>query len=119
MRSRYLPYATRPGRLIAQLISDLTVIVWVVIWVAVGAAVHTAIATIADVGQQVESGARGVAGNLNSAGNNADDIPLVGHTLSKPLRAETLDEVLKTWLGIGSRQLASRAGRLLLHTYGS
>ena len=87
MRSRYLPYATRPGRLIAQLISDLTVIVWVVIWVAVGAAVHTAIATIADVGQQVESGARGVAGNLNSAGNNADDIPLVGHTLSKPLRA--------------------------------
>jgi len=87
MRSRYLPYATRPGRLIAQLISDLTVIVWMVIWVAVGAAVHTAIATIADVGQQVESGARGVAGNLDSAGTNADHIPLVGHTLSKPLRA--------------------------------
>ena len=35
------------------------------------------------------------------------------------LDATGRNEVLKTWLGIGSRQLASRAGRLLMHTYGS
>jgi hypothetical protein len=35
------------------------------------------------------------------------------------LDATGRNEVLRTWLGIGSRQLASRAGRLLLHTYGT
>jgi hypothetical protein len=35
----------------------------------------------------VEHGATGVAGNLDSAGQSADDIPLIGATFSKPLRA--------------------------------
>ncbi|MGV0744479.1 hypothetical protein [Mycolicibacterium sp. XJ870] len=87
MRSRYLPYATRPGRLLAQLFSDVAVIIWIVIWVVVGMAVHSAVSTIAEVGRQVQSGANGVADNLNSAGDNTDDFPLVGDTLSKPLRA--------------------------------
>lgn len=87
MRTRYLPYATTPGRLVAQLVSDLIVASWTLVWVLVGAAVHAAIATIAQVGRQVETGATGVAGNLDSAGNSAADIPLFGDTLSKPLRA--------------------------------
>src|SRR5262245_43867052 len=87
MQTRYLPYATTPGRLVAQLVSDLVVASWTLVWVLVGAAVHAAIATIAQVGRQVENGATGVAGNLDSAGNSADDIPLFGETLSKPLRA--------------------------------
>lgn len=87
MRSRYLPYASRPGRLLAQLFSDLAVAVWLVVWVVVGMAVHDAVSTIAAVGRQVQDGANGVADNLGSAGDNADHIPLVGDTLSKPLRA--------------------------------
>jgi hypothetical protein len=86
-RSRFVPYATRPGRLLAQLVSDIVVAVWSTGWVLVGMAVYAAVATIADVGRNVNTGATGVAGNLNSAGDNADDIPLVGSTLSKPLRA--------------------------------
>ncbi|BBX32027.1 hypothetical protein MMAG44476_20642 [Mycolicibacterium mageritense DSM 44476 = CIP 104973] len=87
MRSRYLPYATRPGRLLAQLLSDVAVVVWIAVWVLVGLAVHSAVATIAEVGRQVQDGATGVSGNLNSAGDSADGIPLVGDTLAKPLRA--------------------------------
>src|SRR5690242_5205989 len=87
MSSRYVPYATTPGRLLVQLFSDAVVVFWSVIWVFVGLAVHSAVATIAEVGRQVNDGANGVAGNLNSAGDNADDFPLVGDALAKPLRA--------------------------------
>jgi hypothetical protein len=87
MRSRYLPYATTPARLVAQLISDMVVIAWTVAWVLVGMAVHAAVATIAEFGRQVEGGANGIAGNLDSAGNSADRVPLIGDALSKPLTA--------------------------------
>lgn len=87
MSSRYVPYATTPGRLFAQLVSDILVAVWAVIWVLVGMAVHAAIATIAEVGRQVQTGADGVSGNLNSAGDSVDNVPLVGEALSAPLRA--------------------------------
>jgi hypothetical protein len=87
MTSRYVPYATTPSRLFAQLVSDVVVVVWTVVWVFVGLAVHAAVSTIAEVGKQVHDGANGVAGNLNSAGDSADNVPLVGDALSKPLRA--------------------------------
>ena len=87
MTSRYVPYATTPARLLAQLISDFVVGVWIAIWVVVGMAVHSAVATIADFGRDVESGANGIAGNLDHAGENADKVPLIGDALSKPLAA--------------------------------
>ncbi|MGW4098784.1 hypothetical protein [Mycobacterium sp. NPDC004974] len=87
MRSRYLPYASRPGRLLAQLFSDVAVITWTAAWILVGLAVHSAVSTIAEVGRQVQSGANGVADNLGSAGDSTDSVPLIGDTLSKPLRA--------------------------------
>ena len=87
MSSRYVPYATTPVRLARQLVSDIVVLLWSAIWVSIGLAVHSAVATIAEVGRQVNEGANGVAGNLNDAGDNADDFPLVGDSLAKPLRA--------------------------------
>jgi hypothetical protein len=87
MTSRYVPYATTPTRLLAQLISDLVVIAWTTVWVLVGMAVHSAVSTIADFGRQVEGGANGIAGNLDSAGDGANSVPLIGDTLSKPLTA--------------------------------
>ena len=87
MTPRYLPYATTPARLVAQLISDLVVIAWTTVWVLVGMAVHSAVSTIAAVGRQVETGANGVSDNLNLAGDSTDNVPLIGDTLSKPLRA--------------------------------
>jgi hypothetical protein len=85
--TRFLPYSTRPLRLFGQLISDVTVSLWTVIWVFVGLAVHDAIATIADAGRQLESGSKGIAGSLASAGHGAQHIPLVGDAVSKPLTA--------------------------------
>ena len=85
MTSRFLPYATTPGRLAAQLFSDFAVFVWTAIWLLVGVAVYDAISTIAEAGRQVESGAHGIAGNLASAGHGAQHIPVVGDAVSKPL----------------------------------
>jgi hypothetical protein len=44
MTSRFLPYATTPARLTAQVVSDLLVATWITAWVLVGLAVHHAIA---------------------------------------------------------------------------
>ncbi len=85
MTSRFLPYSTRPGRLVAQLFSDFAVVVWTALWLLVGLAVYDAISTIAEAGRQVESGAHGIAGNLASAGHSAQRIPVVGDAVSKPL----------------------------------
>ena len=87
MKSRFLPYATTPARLTAQVISDSLVVAWITVWVLIGTAVHHAIATFAKVGTQVQSGANGISDNLSSAGDNADRIPLVGDAVAKPLRA--------------------------------
>ncbi|BBZ47296.1 hypothetical protein MPRM_45770 [Mycobacterium parmense] len=80
-----MPYSTRPGRLLAQLFSDFAVLVWTALWLLVGLAVYDAISTIAEAGRQVEDGARGIAGNLASAGHSAQHIPLVGDQVSTPL----------------------------------
>lgn len=87
MTSRLLPYATSPGRLLAQLFSDVVVAAWTFLWVLVALAVHGAVTTIAGVGRQFERGANGVAESLASAGQSADRIPLVGDAVSKPLTA--------------------------------
>ena len=87
MKTRYVPYASRPVRLVGQLVSDIVVITWTVLWVWIGAAVYSAVAAVAEAGRQVESGASGLAGNLDSAGQRADRIPLLGDALSTPLSA--------------------------------
>jgi hypothetical protein len=87
MKSRFIPYANTPGRLLAQLFSDAAVVIWSFIWVLVGLAVHSAVSTIAGVGRQVQGGADGVADSLKSAGHSADHIPLVGSAVSEPLTA--------------------------------
>lgn len=85
MTSRFLPYATTPGRLLGQLFSDAVIVVWTAIWALVGVAVYDAISTIAEAGRQVESGTHSIAGNLASAGHGAQHIPVVGDAVSKPL----------------------------------
>lgn len=87
MTSRFVPYATTPGRLFGQLISDIVIAVWILIWLFVGMAVHSAVATIASVGRQVEDGANGIADNLESAGNRTNDVPLLGDALRGSLKA--------------------------------
>jgi hypothetical protein len=84
---RFMPYSTKPLRLFVQLMSDIAVSVWTTTWVFVGLAVYSAISTIAVAGRQVETGSKGVADNLASAGHGAQQIPFVGDAVSKPLTA--------------------------------
>jgi hypothetical protein len=87
MKTRFLPYSTRPVRLFVQLMSDITITVWTTIWVFVAVAVHDAIAEIGEAGHQIETGSQGIAGNLASAGHSAQHIPVVGDAVSKPITA--------------------------------
>lgn len=87
MTSRLLPYATSPGRMLAQLFSDIVAAGWISLWTMVALGVHGAVTTIAGVGRQFERGANGVADSLASAGHSADRIPLVGDAVSAPLTA--------------------------------
>src|SRR5690349_20990486 len=87
MSPRFVPYAATPGRAMLQGTADFLVVLWVVLWIVIARAVHTAIAAFAEVGRKVEGGANGIAGNLDSAGNSAGKIPLVGDTVKAPLRA--------------------------------
>ncbi|WP_025736892.1 hypothetical protein [Mycobacterium genavense] len=111
MTSRFLPYATTPGRLLAQLFSDVVIVGWTAIWLLVGTAVYDAISTIADAGRQVEDGTHSIASNLASAGHGAQHIPVVGDNVSKPLNsasqaaldiAGSLHELVTTagWLAV-------------------
>jgi hypothetical protein len=85
MSSRYVPYATTPARLLVQLVSDAVVLIWTAIWVFVGIAVYDAVAAVAEFGGQVNTGATGIAHNLDSAGSNASQWPLIGGALSSSL----------------------------------
>ena len=87
MITRYLPYSSRPIRTTIQILTDLIVIVWTWLWVTIGLAVHAAVSMIAQAGRKVQSGANGVADNLDSAGDTASKVPLVGDALKKPLTA--------------------------------
>ncbi len=87
MKTRYVPYASRPVRLMGQLVSDVVAITWTALWVWIGMAVYSAVAAVAEAGRRVESGASDLAGNLDSAGQRADRIPLLGDALSTPLSA--------------------------------
>ena len=112
MMTRYVPYASRPHRLAFQLISDIVVIGWAVLWVWIGLAVHHAISTIGAAGREVENGANGIAGNLQSAGHSTSKVPLIGDALGKPLSAAA--DAARDIAGRGTqhrddRQLACRA----------
>jgi hypothetical protein len=84
---RLLPYAGTPGRAAVQTVVDVAVILWVAVWVVVARFVHSAISSFAEVGRKVDSGAGGIASNLDEAGSNAAKVPLVGDTLRNPLQA--------------------------------
>lgn len=87
MTVRLLPYAGTPGRAALQVAADVLVVLWIALCVLVGRLVHDAIAAFAEVGRRVESGAGGIASNLDDAGNGASQVPLVGDSLSTPLRS--------------------------------
>ena len=78
------PYAQHPAVRLRQVTADLGVLAWIVIWVLIARAVHGAVLVLAEPGRAVEDLGRSVAGNMNSAADAAERVPVVGDELAAP-----------------------------------
>jgi hypothetical protein len=78
------PYAQHPAVRLRQVAADVGMLAWVVVWVLVARAVHAAVLVLAEPGRAVEDLGRSVAGNMNSAADAAEGVPLVGDELAAP-----------------------------------
>jgi hypothetical protein len=77
-------YAQHPAVRLRQVTADVSMLAWVVLWVLVARAVHSAVLVLAEPGRAVEDLGRSVAGNMNSAADAAEGVPLVGDELAAP-----------------------------------
>lgn len=78
------PYAQHPAVRLRQVTADLGVLAWFVLWVLVARTVHGAVLVLAEPGRAVEDLGRSVAGNMNSAAEAAERVPVVGDELATP-----------------------------------
>jgi hypothetical protein len=81
------PYSVNPPRLALQVVADVLVLLWIYVWVRIGIAVHDAVVSASSVGYRIQDSAGGVAGSLDQAGRSVGNTPLIGDSLSGPLRA--------------------------------
>lgn len=80
----FVPYARTPGRLVAQVVGDVSLLVWCWVWYRVGRSVEAATLELADPGRQLDAGASDVAAGLREAGERAEGLPIVGDELAGP-----------------------------------
>jgi hypothetical protein len=80
-------YARHPAVRTRQVAADAGMLAWLVLWILIARVVHGAVLVLAEPGQAVEGLGRSVAGNMNSAADAADGVPVVGDELSKPFGA--------------------------------
>jgi hypothetical protein len=81
------PYSANPRRLTLQIVADVFVLLWIYVWARVGIALHDAILSAASVGYRVQTSAGNVAANLDQAGHNVGNTPLIGDALRAPLES--------------------------------
>src|SRR3954454_13727455 len=105
------PYSVNPPRLALQVVADVLVLAWIYLWYRVGVAVHDAVPSAASVGYRIQNSAGGVADSLDQAGRNVGNTPLIGSSLSQPLRsaAEQIGGLAGSGRDLGDR-LANAAG---------
>ena len=77
-------YAQHPVVRLRQVAADVGMLVWLVVWVLIARATHAAVLVLAEPGRAVEDLGRSVAGNMNSAADAAEGVPLVGDELAAP-----------------------------------
>ncbi len=83
-------YASRPSRLIGQLIGDAFVVVWGVVWGLVGAFLTSTIGLLAAPARETARTASRLAGDFNDAANQAEKVPGVGDQLRRPFDAASV-----------------------------
>jgi len=81
------PYAQHPAVRLQQILADVGMVAWLVVWALVARTVHAAVLVLAEPGRAVEDLGRSIAGDMNSAADAAQHVPLVGDDLAKPFGA--------------------------------
>ena len=80
-------YASRPGRMVGQLLSDVFVLVWTIVWALIGTFVNAAIDRLAGPARETARTAGRLAGDFTDAANQASRVPGVGDQLRRPFDA--------------------------------
>jgi hypothetical protein len=81
------PYTRHPALRARQVAADLGMLLWIGVWVLIARTVHAAVLVLAEPGRALEDLGSSVAGNMGSAADAAEDVPLVGDDLSAPFDA--------------------------------
>ena len=80
-------YADRPALRGRQMLADALVAGWVLLWLKIADACHDAVLRLRAPGREMEEAGTSLAGQLNRAAEGADGLPLVGDSVSSPLRS--------------------------------
>ena len=89
-------YASRPGRLVGQVLGDLFVLGWGIVWALVGVFVQQTIAVLAVPARETARMAAKLVGNFEDAAAEASRVPGVGDNLRRPFdsASTTLGQVI-------------------------
>lgn len=79
-------YADSPARRTLQIVGDLVLVAWLAGWVWIGVNVHDATMALAVPAESTRAAATDLAGNLEDAGDQLGDVPLVGDAASDPFQ---------------------------------
>ena len=80
-------YAAQRGRMLSQLVGDVSVLVWVVGWAVVGFFVDATVAALATPARDTARTAARLSGDLTDAASQAAQVPGVGESLRRPFDA--------------------------------
>ncbi|WP_375422794.1 hypothetical protein [uncultured Friedmanniella sp.] len=91
-------YASRPARLVSQLLGDLGVVVWAVVWALLGVVVDATVSRLAGPVRDTAGTAQKLSGNLSDAAGTAAQVPGLGDRLRQPFDAASgsLGELVAT-----------------------
>jgi hypothetical protein len=80
-------YAQSAALRARQVAADVGMLAWTVLWIVLARVVHDAVLVLAAPGRAVEDLGTSVAGNMGSAAEVADGVPVVGDELATPFDA--------------------------------
>src|SRR4051812_23720601 len=83
-------YASRPKRLIGQVLSDVFVLTWALVWALIGVFINATIGVLAAPARETARAAARLAGDFTDAADQAAKVPGVGEQLRRPFDAASM-----------------------------
>jgi hypothetical protein len=107
-------YADAPARRVRQVAGDLLAVAWVALWVRIALEVRERVDVLAGPGRQLEAAGTQLTESLREAGEQVDDVPLVGEALQGPLDAVGDVGRALARAGVAQREAVADLGLFLL-----